>query len=213
MSADTLIGAFSAEHVAKITGLSERQLAYWDETTFFHPQYASFGEGRGIVRVYSFRDVVSLRTLNVLKTKHKISLQRLRGVAEKLAEYSDAPFAELKLVVCKKEVGFREPETGGTRGVLSGQYILLPIIDVMQEVRQSALELNRRDQSEFGKIEQHRGVIRNVPVIAGTRIPVRTIFHFLEDGFSADDILKQFPTLTRKDIETVEKNMKAQKAA
>ncbi len=38
MSDDVLTGAFSAEHAAKITGLSPRQLADWDESTSFKPQ-------------------------------------------------------------------------------------------------------------------------------------------------------------------------------
>jgi uncharacterized protein (DUF433 family) len=207
------IGFFTAEHVAKITGLSERQLVYWDDTLFFHPHYSSFGEGRSAIRVYSFRDVVSLRTLQVLKTKHKISLQRLRTVAEKLLKYSPAPFAELKLVVCKGEVSFREPETGGVRGVISGQYVLLPIIDVINEVKRSAADLATRTPAEYGKIERHAGVARRAPVIAGTRIPVRTVARFLEAGYSPEAILEQYPSLTLEDIAAVERNRKAQLAA
>ena len=66
----------------------------WDATGFFHTQFAPIGEGRSTIRVYSFRDLVSLRTLRVLRGDHKVSLQHLRKVADKLSKYSDAPFAE-----------------------------------------------------------------------------------------------------------------------
>jgi len=56
-----LILAFSADDVCRVTGLSQRQLAYWDKTGFFAPEFASPKE-RPFARVYSFRDVVGLRS-------------------------------------------------------------------------------------------------------------------------------------------------------
>lgn len=38
------------------------------------------------------------------------------------------------------------------------------------------------------------------PVIEGTRITVNTILEFLTAGDSADDIIKQYPSLTKEDI-------------
>jgi len=38
------------------------------------------------------------------------------------------------------------------------------------------------------------------PIIAGTRISVQTILEFLGSGDSTDDILEEYPSLTRKDI-------------
>ena len=38
---NNIIGAFSADHVVRLTGLSRGQLANWDKTGFFSPQYAS----------------------------------------------------------------------------------------------------------------------------------------------------------------------------
>jgi DNA-binding transcriptional MerR regulator len=198
---ESIISAFDADHVVKISGLSKRQLAYWDQTGFFAPQYAIKGDSH--YRVYSFRDAVSLRTLSILRKAHKISLQQLRDIARRLAEYSDAPFAELKLRVLNKEVHFDEPSTGRTRGVVSGQYVLLPIVDVMHDVERSIAKLKARSESEYGKTEQRRNVSHNAQVFAGTRVPVRAIKHFLEDGFSVDQILAEYPTLTRADIEAV----------
>jgi uncharacterized protein (DUF433 family) len=36
------------------------------------------------------------------------------------------------------------------------------------------------------------------PVFAGTRVPIRNFFDYLEAGDSLDDFLEQFPTVTRE---------------
>jgi uncharacterized protein (DUF433 family) len=41
------------------------------------------------------------------------------------------------------------------------------------------------------------------PVIRGTRVPVRTILASLAEGDRAEDILKDFPTLTEEDVRAV----------
>ena len=35
-------------------------------------------------------------------------------------------------------------------------------------------------------------------VFAGTRVPVKTLFDYLEAGDTLDEFLRQFPTVTRK---------------
>lgn len=41
------------------------------------------------------------------------------------------------------------------------------------------------------------------PIIQGTRVPVRTILASLTEGDRAEDILKDFPTLTEEDVRAV----------
>lgn len=45
----------------------------------------------------------------------------------------------------------------------------------------------------------HR-IMGGVPCVAGTRIPVATIIGLLGQGFEADDVIEEYPTLTREDI-------------
>lgn len=210
---DNVIRAFSGEHATKIVGMSDRTLAYWDRTGFFKPQFATIGDGRSQVRVYSFRDLVSLRTLRVLRDRHKVSLQHLRSVLDKLSAFSDAPFANLTLRVQDREVHFDEPGTGRTRGVVSGQYVLLPIIDVINDVDQAADRITRRAETDFGKTEQRRNVNHNARVIAGTRVPVRAIQRFVEAGYPDDRIVEEYPSLTRADIAAVRAETVAARAA
>ncbi len=42
-----------------------------------------------------------------------------------------------------------------------------------------------------------------VPVFRGTRVPVTTLFEYLEDNYSLDDFLYEFPTVTKEAAITV----------
>jgi len=45
----------------------------------------------------------------------------------------------------------------------------------------------------------HR-IMGGVPCIAGTRIPVATVVGLLGQGYSIDDVLADYSTLTREDV-------------
>ena len=44
-------------------------------------------------------------------------------------------------------------------------------------------------------------VCNGKPVIRGTRITVQTVLEFLGAGDSVDDVLAEYPTLTREDVQ------------
>lgn len=198
--------AFTADQVTRLTGLSDKQLAYWDRTGFFVPRHAAGDRRSPYARLYSFKDVVGLRTLSTLRGRHGVSLPHLRTVAAKLRAYSDAPWADLSLKVWNRKVQFDEPETGRTRGVVDGQFVLLRLDSVVDEVKREAAKLRQREPSQIGRIERHRYVAHNAPVIAGTRIPVSTIRKYLEAGFTPAKIVEEYPTLTDADIEAVQRH-------
>lgn len=39
-----------------------------------------------------------------------------------------------------------------------------------------------------------------IPVFAGTRVPIQTLFDYLKAGESIDDFLDGFPTVTREQV-------------
>lgn len=43
-------------------------------------------------------------------------------------------------------------------------------------------------------------IMSGKPVVRGTRIPVETILRWLGKGVSIDELLAQYPTLSREDI-------------
>jgi len=197
-TAETFIRAFSPEHAAKLTGLSVTQLRYWNKTGFFRPEHTS---GDSQLAVYSFQDVVGLKTLGLLRHKWHVSLQHLRQVAHQLVRYRNAPWATLKLHILKKKVQFVEPDTGKVRGVLNKQYVLIKLEDIAHDMSADIKKLTQREPQQIGKVERHRKVAHNEWVIAGTRIPTKAILHYHEAGYSPAAIVREYPLLKETDVQ------------
>lgn len=199
---ESTIRAFSADQVMKLTGLSKRQLVYWDDTEFFKPRFAAGSRTSPYSRIYSFKDVVGLRALGLLRNKYKIPLQHLRKVGEKLREYMHNPWSEIVLYVKGKEVVFEEPDTHRHRSVLEGQYVeSIAIERVAHDVAAESEKLRDRTPEQFGQIYRNRYLVHNATVIAGTRIPTKTVWRFHAAGFSTAKIIEEYPALTEKDVE------------
>jgi uncharacterized protein (DUF433 family) len=78
---------------------------------------------------------------------------------------------------------------------------MVPVVDVINDVETRVKQLKKRDESQLGHVERNKYVVRNSPVIAGTRIPTATIRRFKEAGYSVEQIVKQYPTLTPEDVQ------------
>lgn len=48
-------------------------------------------------------------------------------------------------------------------------------------------------------IEVDPGIMSGAPVFRGTRVPVRSLFEYLEDNLSLEEFLECFPTVKRED--------------
>ena len=199
---ETVVLAFGEEHVERLTKLTRNQLRYWDRTGFFSPAYAEEGEQHTpYSRVYSFRDVVGLRTLGILRKHHNVSLQHLRQVADLLSHLKDELWTSTTLYALNKKVVFHEEGSGLLREVVSDQYVVgIPLHKVMSDVTAEAENLRQRAPDRVGKIERHRFVARNAPVVAGTRIKTAAIKRFRDAGYSNAEIIKEYPDLTEQDI-------------
>jgi DNA-binding transcriptional MerR regulator len=194
--------AFSAEQVRKLTGLSMRQLSYWDRIGFFSPRYADENRRRAYSRIYSFRDVVGLRTLSLLRNKHGVPLQELKKVGEWLRERYDAPWSSLKFYVSRRRVYFEDPDTGARiAGRPLGQ-VAFPFLlaEVEREVESAARELTERKPSDVGHISRNRHVVSNLPVLSGTRIPTSAVWSLHQAGYDTEAIVREYPLLTAEDV-------------
>ena len=192
--------AFTAEHVQRLTGLSGRQLSYWDATGFFSPQVVS--RRRAFGRIYTFRDVVGLRTIAILRNEHKVPLQVLRRVGTWLHQHHDTPWANLTFYVAGRRVYFDDPRSGARMGGDRLEQSVLPIAmkRIASSVGRDAKQLQSRTPDEIGQIIRSRYVVHNAPVIAGTRIPVAAIWNLHSAGYSTNAIIREYPRLHRKDV-------------
>jgi len=203
-----VLRAFGVDHASRVTGLTKSRLTRWDKLGFFSPEHLEEEDrGNPYSRVYSFRDLVGLRTLAILTKDYQVPLRELRKAAAELEKRADRPWSEIPLAVVKRKVVFDlDSSPRDADGQLIGQHIPLPTI--AEEVARKAEELRSRDDAKIGLIERRRFVAHNAPVIAGTRIPTRAIESFIEDGHSDAAILKEYPSITRLDIAAVRNAMK-----
>jgi uncharacterized protein (DUF433 family) len=198
---DNVITAFSAEQVERLSGLSKARLLYWDRTGFFAPSYADENRRSPYSRIYSFRDVVGLRTLYRLTKDFHVSLQHLRKVAEKLSHLSSDLWSSQVLYVLDKKVVLDETGAGRLREVLSNQYVNgLGLGEVISEMRQAVDQLRKRRDDQIGQITRSRFVNHNAAVVAGTRVPVSAIRDFAKAGYTPQQIIEEYPDLTEKDV-------------
>ena len=52
------------------------------------------------------------------------------------------------------------------------------------------------DNSDLITVEPE--ILGGTPVFKGTRVPVRSLFEYLEDNYTLDQFLEYFPTVTRE---------------
>ncbi len=91
--------AYNTKTVCRITGLTRRQVDYWDRIGFIKPEVQE-ASGYGSVRLYSFRDLVQLKVAKVLLDKG-LSLQKIRKAIDYLKEKFpevEKSLAELRLI-------------------------------------------------------------------------------------------------------------------
>lgn len=131
-------------------------------------------------------------------------LQHLREVKENLQHLGDDLWAKTTLYLLNRRVVFLNPETDQKEEVVSGQGILqIPLEVVRGDMERAVHALRQRDETTIGRITHRRGLANNKPVIAGTRIPVKSIKAFAREGYTINDIREQYPVLTDLDIQAL----------
>jgi len=207
--------AFTADNVCRLTGLSARQLGYWDKTGFFSPELLDDYKRRAFGRIYSFRDVVGLRTIAQLRNEHRIPLQELRRVGEWLLAHHETPWSSLRFALSGCRVVFADPVSGQyiePRG--AGQVVIeINLEPIATDMQRAAAGLRERTQEQIGKVTRNRYVVHNAWVVAGTRIPTAAIWSFHHAGRTVDQIIHEYPKLTTADVEAAIKHESERYAA
>lgn len=89
---------FTTSQVKQLTGLTTRQLNYYDKTGLLRPSIQR-ASGKGTIRYYSFRDVVALRMIAALREKGGASLQAIRSAVNYLQTVEGKALSEVVLAV------------------------------------------------------------------------------------------------------------------
>jgi DNA-binding transcriptional MerR regulator len=135
---------FRTPQVAKVTGVNEKTLHYWDQTGFLTPSIAR-SKGTGTKRIYSFMDLVALRVAHELRGTG-VSLQALRRVVRYLTRHKELahPLAETYLVTDGKDVYAKTGDALMSVLRQPGQGLLFHVVDLSRtvgEVRAAVVQL------------------------------------------------------------------------
>lgn len=194
--------AFTSDTVAKLTKLSIRQLHYWDRTEFFVPSFADPNRRRPHSRVYSFTDLVALRTIATL-LERGATWPDLKRVRSAFQENPNADWASRRFYMVERRVYFTHEEAIVAARPL-GQSVnptMLELGPIVKDVKRAVQRLPQRPKEQIGEITRDRLIMGGQDIIAGTRIPTATIDWFHRNGYSLDEIKQEFPRLTDLDLE------------
>lgn len=72
----------------------------------------------------------------------------------------------------------------------------MPVTDY--EIRLAGSRFGSWYNSHMNVIVKNRDILGGTPVFRGTRVPIQTLFDYLEGGETLEEFLKGFPTVTRE---------------
>lgn len=137
----------NAKTACRISGLSYRQLDYWDRTHLIKPSFQE-ARGTGSVRLYAFVDLVQLRVARMLREKG-ISLQKIRKCLTYLKKHASAtekPLAQLRLLTDGESIFVltKDPKVM-VDTLCGGQFVFsMALGEIVEEVRGKVAELGSR---------------------------------------------------------------------
>lgn len=122
---------FTPKEVARIVGISYRQMQYWDKTSFIKPSYRR----KGKYRLYTFTDLIQLKVAKTLR-EAKFSIQKLRKTIQSLKTLLPQvthPLIELTFLIEGNRILVFNGEV--LMNTISGQnYIRFDVRDLRQEI-------------------------------------------------------------------------------
>lgn len=203
---DSTVARFTADQAATLVGLPRQTLSYWVRHDIIDPAYRDDSGWAGARYLFSFQDLVTLRTLRVLRERG-ISLKNIQWAATTLQQSFGRPWTTFRLYFYGKEIGFFDPRTN-TNDLTSisrpGQKVVLQFVELEPlrlEVQAKVADFEQRKPEEIGAFTRSRTIMGGQTVIAGTRIPPSSVYEYYLAGDSVEQIREAYPTLEVRDIE------------
>lgn len=185
--------SFPVEVTSVLTGATLGQLAYWrsSRAPLLPP------EVQRRPALYSFRDLVALRT--VVRLRRETSLQAVRAAFNQLSDMdlTDHP-SRYRLVAQGKSIVLSLDDGRGIDLVAQpGHDVLATVEDIFKPftTKQGRQVADFRRPRHHIEVREHR--MGGWPTIEGTRIPYETIALLVEGGeVSPDQVSRFYPTVT-----------------
>ena len=201
---------FTNAQAARASGIPERRLVRWVDMGIVVPALGSF---------FDFRNLVELRTLEMLFKKQRVPVhgrKGLREIGEWLRTKHDRPWSRLRLHVAGREIVFQdgaEKLSATSRGQVVKETLAIDLRPLETQARTEAARVSGRARGDIGVVVRQRGIQSGAPCLKGTRIPTRVVWHMHRAGESTEDILRSYPSLKAKDVQSAVSFEKKQQRA
>lgn len=154
--------AFNTKFVSSLTGASVSQLNSWDKINLVKPSILQ-SEGKGSMRLYSFEDIVEIKTVLYLKA-NRIKLRQIKIAVEYLKKELDynRPLKEAKLITNGYDViiSYEEVNQAYRRFIAASRYgqilfpIVVPIKAFYDEVHDNIIKYEERAEEGIRDLEE-----------------------------------------------------------
>ncbi len=189
------------EGASRVVGVSKSTLRSWRSAKIYRSSFDDeLSDGLG-PDLFGFRDLVSLRALADLRRDLALRADDLRRAGRYLGDHRDIPWTDLGFGGLGRHLVLRDPATGRWDTTHIDEIRSIDLSGLIEEVRLGVEAALQRSPEQIGRIERHRGVLRNKPVIAGTRIPVVAIRELADADYSTLAIIDAYPHLHVADVE------------
>ncbi len=200
----SVILAFNLEQAARVAGLAPQQIRRWPLAGIIVPSIRSGPAGSPYRFLYSFEDLVGLRTLGCLLATRMFSLPQLKLAAHYMRQFYRQPWAQASFLIEGNQLFIKHPNGENVISLLKPGQARMPLAFSWEHIRQEVEEGTRSLQictsEQIGTLERHRNILHNKWRIAGTRIPTSIVWECVQSGMSEAEILAPYPTLRIEDI-------------
>ena len=190
--------AYPIPLTAALSGATVDQLAYWRRHTASHPPLLEPGAKRSGRYLYSWADVVALRSIVYLRQVK--SLPRIRRAVQTLRSLEPGEWGHL--------ASYKLAATGTSIVVVTPRGEVLDVEQhpgtVMDEVllRDVLNGFEREDGRRVPAMARPRdhitvdpGVLGGYPVVSGTRVPFDVVAGLADEGYSEAEIIELYPSV------------------
>jgi uncharacterized protein (DUF433 family)/DNA-binding transcriptional MerR regulator len=187
---------FPVPLTATMTGVTKNQLARWRrDPVILAPEHGTRPRA-----LYSFRDLVALRTFARLRSE--VSLQRVRKALATLdmLELTEHP-SKYQLVVHGESIALVEKDAAIDLVVAPTTTVMVEMVDVFKEF------MNRSDVTVVDfkhpkpRLEVNLSRLGGWPTIRGTRVPYDAVVNLVADGdVTPQEVAEYYPSVSPSDV-------------
>ncbi len=194
---DPTRGVYDAHRTAALSGVPRRTLHWWATHDVYRPSV----EPEPRTRLWSWYDLVALRTIDWLRRPHedvrRVPIARIREMLHEL-DRRGLSRSQLHDLVVRTAGGklYFEVDEQLVRADRTGQAAIPDALAVVRPYQGAPDLLQPRPLLRIIP-----GKLSGEPHVAGTRIPTQALFALHADGYSASQIRDMYPDASKDAIE------------